>query len=395
MLTVEEAQSEIRAAGRPLASETTSLENVFERVLAADVRAVQNQPPFDLSAMDGYAVKFADLTNPEKPLRVIGLSSAGEPFPGRLNDGEAVRIFTGAEVPPGADHILIQEDAIIADGAVTAANKQSSPSFIRRSGRDFSRGDIVLEKGRRLSARDLALAAAAGAANLEVVRKPRVGIFETGDELVEPGQKRGNGSVFAANRYAVSALISAWGGAPVYLGRLPDSRTAIADGFRSAEVDAIVPIGGASVGDRDFVKPAFLDAGGEIRFERVAVRPGKPTWLGHLDDRVIVGLPGNPVSAIICAHLFVCQLIESFLGLVRVERRCVDATCETTAPANGARETYLRARSIEQHGRKIVEIAADQDSSLLKPLSLANCLLRRKPNAPPIERGDAVEILVI
>jgi molybdopterin molybdotransferase len=382
MLSVEEAIAAILDGADALTPETVSLHDLSSRIAAEDIHALITQPPFAASAMDGYAVRFADVSIGAE-LKVIGESPAGSPFVGKVGEGEAVRIFTGGAVPHGADHVIIQED-VIRDGAqIRISDAQDKPGNIRPAGIDFKKGDVLIRAGERMHDIHGAILAAANISRISVVRRPKIALFSNGDELVEPGAELNPGQIVNSNHYALSAMIRAWGGEPDYLGRASDDENAICSFFRKAsDADLIVPIGGASVGDYDFVKSAFKKEGGDIVFEKVAVRPGKPTWFG------------NPASAIVTAALFVQPLVRRLAGESKVGAPVFhQAELLTPLKANSARESYLRSEAVRASTGLAVSAAANQDSSLLSPFSKANCLIRRLANAKAAANGDTVEIV--
>ncbi len=395
MLSVDEAIVKILAGAEPLSAETVSLSDVNGRIAAVDIAARMTQPPFSASAMDGYAVRFEDV-NPGARLRVIGEAPAGTPFAGSISEGEAVRIFTGGAVPEGADHVVIQEDVARDGDEITIESPQERPRNIRPAGVDFSEGDILVKTGERLHELHGSILAAANAPEVSVRRRPKVVLFSNGDELREPGADLKPGEIINSNHYALTALADHWGGEAIYLGCAADEENVVKSFFEKAQgADIILPIGGASVGDYDYVKPAFRAAGGETVFEKIAVKPGKPTWFGRLARACVVGLAGNPASAIVCAALFVQPLVRRLAGEVGDEAASfMKAKSETPLSANGGREAYLRAEAIiAGEGPLRVRAADNQDSSLLSPFTSANALIRRKPNAPAIAAGDDVEIV--
>lgn len=388
MLSVEEALAAIVDGAAPLGSEEAALGDLVGRVAAEDIIAQMTQPPFAASAMDGYAVRFSDMKI-GAALSVIGEAPAGAPFDGKVNVREAVRIFTGGAVPAGADHVIIQEDVTRDGDVVTVNDAQEAPRNIRPAGIDFKSGDVLAEKDTQLHEIHGSIFAAANIASVPVYRRPKVAVFSNGDELKEPGSTLKPGEIINSNHYALCAMIRRWGAEAVYLGCASDNESDILDYFkRGADADIIIPVGGASVGDYDFVKSAFAKAGGEIRFSKVAVRPGKPTWCGCVGGRRVIGLPGNPASAIVTAALFVQPLVRRLAGEVW---SAPFLKARLTAPlgANGGREAYLRAQ--EKDGA--IAPVANQDSSLLLPFGSANVLLRRPINAPALKPGDEVEFV--
>lgn len=342
--------------------------------------------------MDGYAVQFEDMEKGVS-LRVIGEAPAGAPFSGTVVAGEAVRIFTGGVIPRGADHVVIQEDVTREADHIKISEPQTTPRHIRAAGIDFHAGDILVGKGEALNEIHGSLLAAANIDKVSVVRRSRVAVFSNGDELIEPGGALKPGQVVNSNHYAICALIENWGGEATYLGCARDSDAAISEMFEKArDADIIVPIGGASVGDYDFVKTACRKSGGEIIFEKVAVRPGKPTWFAQLGQGRVIGLPGNPASSLVTATLFVRPLIVALGGYD--ERLAIgEAPLTTALKANGRRETYLRAVIEDGANGVTISPAPDQDSSLLRPFAAANALIKRGPNAHALDAGDPVSFL--
>ncbi len=394
MISVEQAIASVLKGAAPLGSEIVSIGDVAGRIAAEDIRARMTQPPFAASAMDGYAVRFADMGAGTR-LSVIGEAPAGAPFAGAVGAGEAVRIFTGAVVPPGADHVVIQEDVTRDGDAITINEPQAAPRHIRPAGIDFKEGDVLASAGARLHEMHGSILAAANISEVAMRRRPVVALFSNGDELVDPGTALQPGQIVNSNHYALGAMVARWGGEARYLGRASDDAAAIRAFFAQArEADIIVPIGGASVGDYDFVKSAFKAEGGEIFFEKVAVRPGKPTWHGRLGKARVIGLPGNPASAIVTAALFVQTLTRALAGEATGEGlRTTRAVVTAPLGANGQRETFIRAAAAQASEGLAVTPAANQDSSLLSPFASANALIRRLPGAPAIDAGGAVDVI--
>lgn len=388
MLSVEQAISAILENVETLPAETVALTALPGRILAEDIKARMTQPPFAASAMDGYAVRIAD-ARPGAVLKVIGEAPAGAPYAGAVGAGEAVRVFTGAVIPDGAGHVVIQEDVLRDGDQITINQAPEAPRNIRAAGIDFREGDMLAHAGERLHELHGAIFAAANIAAVSVYRRPRLAVFANGDELMEPGADLKPGQIVNSNRYAICALIESWGGEAVYLGRAGDDEASIREHFRrGADCDVIVPIGGASVGDYDYVKSAFAKEGGEILFSKVAVRPGKPAWCGKLGRARVAGLPGNPASAIVTAALFVQPLVRRLAGRIW---SAPFATARVTQAlgANGGREGYLRAVAADG----AVAPAPDQDSSLLLPFAAANALIRRPAHAPAVAAGSEVEFV--
>lgn len=372
----------------PLAAETVAVANADGRVLAETIAAIRDQPPFNASAMDGWAIKRADVGY-EATLIVVGESAAGRGYEPVLRAGEAVRIFTGAPVPSGADLVVIQENATREGDLVRLGPAGEGSANIRPRGGDFRAGAVLLEAGARLDPWRLSLAAAAGRAEVRVAARPRVAVLATGEELAAPGSEAGPFQIYESGSAGLLPMIRRWGGSPTRLTPAGDDLEAIAAAVRGIEADVIVTVGGASVGDYDLVKPALASLGLELDVETVNVRPGKPTWFGRLGDgRLVLGLPGNPASAFVCAELFLGPLV---LGLQGVSRpwRLDSARLAEPLPANGPREHWMRARL----GPDGVTAFADQDSSLVTVFAAADALLRRLPGAAAAATGESVDIL--
>lgn len=386
MISVDDAIAAILDGVRPLDVERVSLSGLTGRVAAQTVKAAMTQPPFAASAMDGYAARFSDM-KPGAMLRVIGEAPAGAPFDGEVGAGEALRIFTGGAVPKGADHVIIQEDVARSGDSIVVEATQDGPRNIRPAGIDFKTGDVLADAGERLHEIHGAIFAAANISDADVYRRPRVALFSNGDELKEPGSALKPGQIINSNHFALSDLIRSWGGEADYLGCAADNEESIREFFqRGRGADIIVPVGGASVGDFDFVKAAFAKEGGAVKFEKVAVRPGKPTWSGALGSTRVLGLPGNPASAIVTAALFVQPLVRR-LGGEAWSAPFAAAQLTARIAANGGREAYLRAKV--EGG--VITPASNQDSSLLWPFTKANALIRRVSHAPAAEIGAEVE----
>ncbi len=394
MLTVEAALAAILAEAAAPAAERVPIEGALGRVAAADIVAPMDQPPFRAAAMDGYAMRFADAAKGAR-LNLIGAAPAGAPFDRAVGAGKAVRIFTGGAVPAGADHVLIQEEALAEGDSVTIIDEQAAPSHVRAAGIDFRAQSILKCRGEPLGPIDLGLIASANIASVDVFARPVVAYVDNGDELREPGATLRHGEIVGSNRFAMEALIATWGGAPKYLGRASDDVKSIREKFDAAHgADILVTIGGASVGDHDHVRAAFAAASGALIFSKVAVRPGKPTWFGRLGRVRVLGLPGNPASAIVCALLFLRPLIAATGGGV-APTRYVRAALFESMTANGPRESFLRgAISVDPSGLLCVSPVANQDSSLYSPLVHGNCLIRRPAQAPPAPLGALVDCLV-
>lgn len=390
LLPVADAQCRLFALAEPVSTETAPLIQATGRWAAAPIAAMRTQPEQALSAMDGYAIRFADLPG---PWQVIGESAAGRPFPGIAAAHKAVRIFTGAALPAGTDTVLIQEEArregdrLHLDGEGPAHLGRN----VRDAGLDFHAGDALIAAGERLTPARIALAATAGHATLPVRRCIRIGIAATGDELRAPGAPLAPGQLPESNGAMLAAMLA---GLPVEvtdLGILPDRQDMLAAAFAAVAADILVTTGGASVGDHDLVRPALQAAGAEIDFWKVAIRPGKPMMAGRLRDTVVVGLPGNPVSAFVTARIFLLPLVAHLSGASDPLPATRIATLGEPLPTNGPRADYLRAA--HRNGRVVA--APIQDSSMLRTLARADCLIVRTPHVPAAKPGDSVEILDI
>jgi molybdopterin molybdotransferase len=392
LLPVDEAIRRLLAGVTPVASESAPLAEASGRVLAGDLAALRTQPPFPASAMDGYAVRAAEATAGAR-LAVIGTSRAGERFKGVLGVGQAVRIFTGAPLPEGADAILIQEDAEALGDQIVVREGVAAGRYRRPEGLDFRKGDLLLVGGVRLNARALALAAATGHAKLLVRRRPVVAVLSNGDELVPPGQAPGPDQIISSNGVALCALVAENGGEARDLGIAPDRREAIiAHVDRAAGADVLVVIGGASVGEHDLVRAALVDRGMQLDFWRIAMRPGKPLLVGRIGDMRVLGLPGNPVSALVCGYVFLRPLIRALLGLDPAAK-LVAARLGRPMPPNDQRQDYVRAR-LSHAADDLIATAFDlQDSSMLATLARADALIVRPPHAPAAAAGERISVL--
>lgn len=398
LIAVEEAQARLQSAIRPITeTEYLSLHDCDGRVLSADVGARLTQPPFDASAMDGYALKADDATEPGAVLRVIGESAAGRGFAGTVQRGEAVRIFTGAPVPQGADSVLLQEDAEkLEGGQIRTTFQVTMGRHIRPRGQDFREGDTTLTAGTLVDFTRITLAAAMNHAALPVYRKPRVAIIATGDELVSPGDRPGAHQIIGSNTFGIAAMARALGAEIIDLGIVGDDRVVIAGAIakaQAAKADVVVTLGGASVGDHDLVQSTLLAAGMVLDFWKIAMRPGKPLMVGKLGDMHVLGLPGNPVSSMVCGLLFLEPLL-AVMGHRPLPDRLASARLAAPLAANDRRQDYLRARlSKDTAGDLLVQSFGKQDSSMMNIFAQSDCLIIRPPHAPALEAGATCSIL--
>jgi molybdopterin molybdotransferase len=396
MLAVEEALERIVGGLVPLPPEWVHLGAAHGRVLAKDLVASRDQPPHAISAMDGYAVRAADLAGGHATLRLVGTAPAGGAFEAALGPGETVRIFTGGLLPPGADAIALQEKARADGDQVRLEGRVEPGAYVRPAGLDFKRGDLGLAAGECLGARNLGLAAALNHAWLPVRRKPRVALLATGDELVMPGQPLAAHQIVNSNSAALAAMVAAWGGEPCDLGIVadrPEELAAIAPHFKG--VDLVVTAGGASVGERDLVRSVLGEHGFELEFWQIAMRPGKPLMFGRIKGVPMLGLPGNPVSAGVCAILFVRAAIRALLGMDPSLPEVPAILAEPLGP-NDRRQDYLRAHAAwREDGRIEVHPAAKQDSSMLALFARAMCLIKRPPSAPALPAGATVPVVLL
>ena len=394
MISVAEARQRMLAAIGPVGSEQVSLAHAAGRTLAAEAVARLTQPPKAVSAMDGYAVRAADVAKVPVTLKVIGVAPAGRPFAGHVGAGEAVRIFTGAPVPDGADAIVIQEDTDGQDGAVVVKEAALPGHYVRRAGLDFKQGDALLRAGRVLSPRDVGLCAAMNVPWLTVRRKPRIAILATGDEIVQPGEALAPGQIVSSNSWALAAFIDTNGGEAINIGIAPDEKATLKTMAEQARgADLLVTTGGASVGDHDLVQSALGEIGLSLDFWKIAMRPGKPLMFGTLGATPLLGLPGNPVSSLVCSLLFLAPMLAKFLGRAEIEPRRTTVRLGADLKANDRREDYLRA-TLEQSEDGLVAMPfRAQDSSMMATLAKADALIVRAPLAPALRAGDPVEVL--
>jgi molybdopterin molybdotransferase len=389
LLTVEDARARMLAEIAGLGDETVALADAIGRVLAEDVAAVRNQPPFTASAMDGWAMRAADTPG---TLAIVGESAAGRGFEGVVAPGQAVRIFTGAAVPEGCDAIVIQEDAT-RDGDSLSVPQATAGEWFRPAGGDFKAGQILLKAGVRIDPWRLSLAAAAGRGAVAVRRRPKVAFLSTGEEIVVPPAEPGPYQVYDAGTPALIAMAKGWG---VIAERAPPVRDKLEDtieALRTADADLIVTIGGASVGDHDLVRAAAEALGASFKVGSVAVRPGKPTFFATLPDgRRLLGLPGNPASCFVCAELFLRPIAAAYQGAEALPR-LREARLAVALPANGPREHWMRATLSADGDGDIVTPYREQDSSLMSVFALSSVLLVRQAGAPAAAAGDRVSVL--
>jgi molybdopterin molybdotransferase len=395
LLSVEEARSRVLAEIALLPAETVPLARARGRVAAEDVLARLSHPPVPVSAMDGYALSSDDAGALPIRLRKIGVSRAGEHFDGKLVKGACVRIFTGAPVPEGADVIAIQEDAEESGEEVVIREAAPPGQYIRRAGLDFSAGQVVAPKGRILTARDIGLVASSGHGEVSVRRRPKVAILSTGDELVPPGEAPGPDQIVGSNGVALAAAVESWGAEALELGIAGDDVGAIAAAAdRAMGADILITSGGASVGDHDLVQAGLGQRGLVCDFWQIAMRPGKPLMFGRIGALPMLGVPGNPVSSMICALLFLKPALNRMLGLPGVEPAFETARLGAAMKPNDKREEYARGR-LERgaDGGLVVHPFSAQDSAMQMALAKAHALIRRPPHAPAAAEGEAVEII--
>lgn len=397
MLSVDEARARILSAFETLAAEDVSLDRALHRVLAADVAARRTQPPTAVSAMDGYAVQAGDVAQAPATLKVVGEAPAGGAYAATVKVGEAVRIFTGGPVPAGADTVVIQEDTE-RDGATLTVKEPAKPGAnVRGKGIDFKEGDVLLKRGRHLSARDIGLAAAMNHPWLAVARKPRVAVLATGDEIVRAGDPIGPNQIVSSNGPALKAMVAALGGEAIDLGIArdeADSLRALSRGAKGA--DLLLTTGGVSVGDRDLVRTVLGAEGLAVDFWKIAMKPGKPLMFGRLGDTPMVGLPGNPVSALVCFVLYVKPALGKLLGLAEEPLSPERARLATDLGANNFREDFIRAKlSRNDAGELVATPFRVQDSSMMATFAEADCLIRRAPNAAAAKAGEWVPVVML
>ena len=395
MISVEVALERVLAGCRPTAPEMVPLPAALGRVLAEDVAARVAHPPLDVSAMDGYAVRAAEVAQPAR-LAVIGESAAGHPFAGTVAAGQAVRIFTGAPIPAGADAVVMQEDTV-REGDAVQINAATAPGrHVRVRGLDFLPGQAGLAAGTVMGPRQIALAAAMNVPWLLVRRRPRVAVLSTGDEIAMPGEPMGTAQLASSNGPGLAALVTAMGGEAVQLGIARDSRDSLdAMVAAAAGCDLLVTSGGASVGDYDLVQGVLADHGMTLDFWKIAMRPGKPLMFGALKHVPVLGLPGNPVSAMVCAYVFLVPMLRALQGLgggLPIQQAALTADLR----ANDARQEYMRARlDRDGEGRLLATPHTRQDSAVVSGLAAATGLVIRPPHAPAAKAGDTVAVIAL
>jgi molybdopterin molybdotransferase len=397
LLLVADALARVLDGVEPLPSENAPLIEAESRVLAADVAALRTQPPADMSAMDGYAVRAADVAQVPAALNLIGEVAAGRPFDGEVHAGQAARIFTGGVVPPGADTIVIQENTERDGDRVMVRQPSAAGRHIRRAGLDFRQGQVLLPRGRRLTDRDVMLAAAMSHPTLPVHRRPKVAVLATGDELRPPGSTLGPGEIVYSNGYALMALARSEGATVTDLGIVPDKVEATVEAIRQARAsgaDVLVTTGGASVGDYDLVQRGLKAEGLELSFWRVALRPGRPMMNGRLGPMHVLGMPGNPVSAYVCSYLFLVPLIRRLCGRSDLSPAPESAVLGVDLPENDERADYMRATLAPgPNGTPVATPVKIQDSSMMAALANADCLLVREPFEKAARAGSRCSIL--
>ena len=394
LLPVEEALIRILDGVNPLAKETIKLDQAMGRVLVRSIKARRDQPPFAASAMDGYAVRFADLEVLPATLKLAGTSAAGHACKRPLKPGQAIRILTGAPLPKGADTIVIQENTTRQSATIQVDEATPFAKNIRKRGLDFAKGDLLVTTGMQLSARDIGLLAAGNNPTVLTYRKPKVVLFTTGDELVLPGQRPRADQIISSNSHALEAMAKHFGADVVNLGIIKDNLKFTVSAIRKGlGADVLLTTGGASVGDHDYVQEAFKACGVKIGFWKIALRPGKPFMYGRKGKQHVLGLPGNPVSALVCARLFLKPLLDALQGLPP-EDVATTARLGTAMTANDSRQDYVRAKlEIAPDGSRTATPFNKQDSSMQRTFRDAHCLIIRAPNAPEAAAGTLIPIL--
>jgi len=389
MITVSAALNHVLALAHPLAAEPIALQHAMGRILVQPVIADRNQPPFAASAMDGYAICATDLGAGRTQWDLIGEAAAGHRFDSPVSTGQATRIFTGAPLPQGTDHVLIQEHVTAVEGSITLTDGPNDKPHVRPAGGDFTVG-YQLTTPRRLTPQDIALMASMNVAQPMVARKPQVAIIATGDELVQPGESPRDDQIIASNTYGLAAMLQQIGAETRILPIARDRLGSLAEVFAlTTGADLIITIGGASVGDHDLVAQAAADFGMQQSFYKVAMRPGKPLMAGHMSQTPMIGLPGNPVSAMVCGEVFVVPLVQKMLGLPSGPRARLTAPLASDLPANGPREHYMRGKILAGE----LHVEQRQDSALLTVLNAAKVLVVHKVNNPAQPKGTLMEYI--
>ena len=400
MISVEQALENILNTIKPLAPEQINISDAIGRVLAQDVISNLTQPPCDISAMDGYAICCNDSINAENEiikLKIVGEAAAGNGYIGKLNVGKAIRIFTGAPIPNGADSVIMQENTErICQETVIIKQTIKLGNFIRKKGLDFTEGKILITKGKILTARDIALIAAMNVVWLMVYRQPKIAILATGDEIVMPGEKIATGQITSSNSMGLYAAIKTLGAEPILLGIAPDNAESLRQMAAGATgADLLVTTGGASVGDHDLIQKTLGDIGLKVNFWRIAMRPGKPLIFGSINGTPMLGLPGNPVSTMVCSLIFMLPIINKMLGIYNNISNHVMAKLTTKLKANDKRQDYLRAEiTYDENGNMQATPFTKQDSAMLSLLSKSDALIIRPPLAKAADAGDMVTIIL-
>ena len=389
MISVDEALAHLFLITKPLCSETVNLKNAVGRILIDPAIATRNQPPFDASAMDGYAICGGDLQAGVTKWNIIGEAAAGHRFLGSVAPGEATRIFTGAPMPTGTDHVLIQEHVTRCAHVITLRDNSNTSRFVRPLGADFKAG-FTQSVPCKLSAQNIALLASMNVAQPKVARKPQVVLIATGDELVQPGEVPNIDQIIASNTFGLFAMLQSAGAEPRMLPIAKDRMGSLKQLFSLiGHADLVVTVGGASVGDHDLVAKAAEDLGMQQSFYKVAMRPGKPLMAGKLNGTLMIGLPGNPVSAMVCGEIFIVPVIQKMLGLPAIARQKKTALLNHDLEKNGPREHYMRANVINGHAY----VEDRQDSALLSVLATSNALVVRSPNEKALPKGATIEYI--
>jgi molybdopterin molybdotransferase len=390
VISLEEAQARLIALATPLAVEDVSLTDAIGRWAAAPVSALRTQPAQNMSAMDGYAIAYSDRAG---PWHVVGESAAGARFSRVLEVGQAVRIFTGAVMPEASDSVIIQEDVMRSENIMTVAPELEIifGQHVRKAGSDFPIGELLIDMGERISPARVALAAMGGHGRLSVRRRVRVALISTGNELVAPGEPTNDDQIPSSNALMLAAMLRDYQCDVISAGIVPDSLDALETVFRSTEADILVTIGGASVGDHDLVRPALLAAGATLDFWKVALRPGKPLMAGRLGQRLVLGLPGNPVSAFVTATLFLKPLVEALSGAADPFPSRQTAVLNGALPPTGPRTDHVRASRLAG----TVTPIGRNDSAALLSLAQSGALIIRAPNSPEAKSGDMVDIYIV